>query len=322
VRIAGFAGGSGAGKTALALETARLLGEDRVLLLSQDDYYFDLSSMPPAERATRNFDEPAALDLALLSAHLRALRRGEAIEVPRYDMCTHTRTGSRTGPPRPFVLVDGTLIAADAGLRAALDLLVFVDLPEDDRFARRLARDMAERARPPEEVRRQWEATVRPMHRRFVEPARALAGLVLRGDAPDEANARRIVHLLRPGLAGRIAAAWRERRRRRRLRASARTALRGLFARPDRLRGTSLRPEHASRATLLDFETEGERVTAIAFGILRHPRPHAFSRQFHEVLELYRADLAGDGPVERVKGVNLSRARGRDGEPGGRGPGI
>jgi uridine kinase len=322
VRILGIAGGSGAGKTALAGAVAQRLARDRVLLLPQDDYYHDLSALSPAERAVRNFDEPPAVDLDLLAAHLLTLRAGRPVEVPCYDMRTHTRAGRRTEAPKPFAIVDGTMIATHRGLREALDLLVFLDLPEEARFARRLARDVADRARTPEEVRRKWSAQTIPMHHRYVEPAREFADLVLSGAEPLEANARGVVRRLRPGVLGRVVGALRERRRNRRLRAAARHELRGLFDRPDRLRGTSLRPEHAARAVLLDFEAEAGRITALAFGILRHPRPHAFSRQFHEVLEYWRADLAGDGPVERVKGVNLSRAKGRDGEPGGFGPGV
>lgn len=118
--------------------------------------------------------------------------------------------------------------------------------------------------------------------------------------------------------------AWRRRRRGKRRRAAARRRLREVFSTPGRLEGTSLRPEHRARADLLDFDWDEEfdRPVAVRFGILRHPRPHAFSRQFHEVIEYWEVDLLRETPPRRVKGVNLSRKRGGDGEPSGRGTGI
>jgi uridine kinase len=56
---------------------------------------------------------------------------------------------------------------------------VFVDAPADVRVLRRLQRDIAERGRTVDSVVHQYMQTVRPMHERFVEPARATADLVL-----------------------------------------------------------------------------------------------------------------------------------------------
>ena len=49
----------------------------------------------------------------------------------------------------------------------------------------------------------------------------------------------------------------------------------------------------------------------IRFGILRHPRPYAFSRQSHEVIEYYTWDLSI--PLVKVEeGLNLTRLQGQD----------
>ena len=106
---------------------------------------------------------------------------------------------------------------------------------------------------------------------------------------------------------------------RRRLRAAARRDLARLFReRRDLLAATSLRPDHASRVQLLDVLESPRR---ICFGIVRHPRPYAFSRQFHEVLEVWCYHVE-DERLERLKGVNLTRARGSDGETPSFGPGV
>ncbi len=91
----------------------------------------------------------------------------------------------------------------------------------------------------------------------------------------------------------------------------ARRAVKGVFAAPELLRGTSLGPHHSSRVVLLDHEVANGRVVRAWFGILRHPRPYAFSRQSHKVVELYSYDLRA-GSVTRVQGINLTRLRGDD----------
>jgi len=95
-------------------------------------------------------------------------------------------------------------------------------------------------------------------------------------------------------------------------RARARAEIDRLFReRPELLRGTSLRPEHRGRTQLLEVQDGG---AVILFGIVRHPRPYAFSRQSHQVLEMWRFSPA-EGRLERVRGIDLSVRGGDDGEP-------
>lgn len=56
--------------------------------------------------------------------------------------------------------------------------------------------------------------------------------------------------------------------------------------------------------------TAGE-VSSVRFGILRHPRPYAFSRQSHKVIEEYLWEV-GPRRLSRVRGHNVTRAAGRD----------
>lgn len=101
---------------------------------------------------------------------------------------------------------------------------------------------------------------------------------------------------------------WRERRLARR----ARRLLDSLFDRGDLIGATSLRPRHRARAVVVGFDTDPEGgVRVIRFGILRHPRPYAFSPQAHRVVEYWRWTVP-DGIPERLRGVNLTRREGRD----------
>ena len=56
---------------------------------------------------------------------------------------------------------------------------MFVDAPPDERFIRRLERDVKERGRAAEGVIEQYRRTVKPMHDLFVEPTKAHADLII-----------------------------------------------------------------------------------------------------------------------------------------------
>ncbi len=179
VTVWGVCGGTGAGKSTFVAQLIDRLDVD-VAVVPFDAYYHDLAHLPAEERAAANFDHPDSLDYELFVEHLGALRRGEPIDVPRYDFATHSRSGPPTRiEPRPLVIAEGILLLSFPEIGELLDLALFLDVPEDVRFARRLERDVAERGRDPDGVRRQWENTVSPMHDEFVQPCAALADEVV-----------------------------------------------------------------------------------------------------------------------------------------------
>ncbi len=174
--ILGIAGGTGAGKSTVV---RALIGRFGGVCVGLDSYYRDRSAIRLEERSQINYDEPAAIDHALLIQHLRRLRAGEAIQKPRYSFHTHTRTGIDTIPSARLILVDGLLTLWWEELRTLLDLRVFVDAPADLRLLRRIQRDVTERGRSVESVLAQYLRTVRPMHERYVEPTKLHADLVV-----------------------------------------------------------------------------------------------------------------------------------------------
>jgi uridine kinase len=185
VILVAIAGGSGSGKSWLAAELERRL-QPHAARLSLDDFYRDLAARPMAARAMVNFDAPGAIDWPLVEACLGQIRRGEAAWLPRYDFATHTRRPRRRRwEPRPIVLIEGLWPWWRAALRRHYALRVFRTGPDEVLFARRLKRDVAERARTPESVDRQWRRQVRPMYRRYVRPQMDSAHVVLPCEAPE-----------------------------------------------------------------------------------------------------------------------------------------
>jgi len=69
---------------------------------------------------------------------LRAVRRGEPVQIPIYDYKTHSRLPETEAVGRPDVLMlEGILVLFDSGLRELLDLMIFVDEDADIRLSRR-----------------------------------------------------------------------------------------------------------------------------------------------------------------------------------------
>jgi uridine kinase len=176
----GIAGGSGSGKTTVAQSILQRVGPDQIAYLQHDEYYKDLSGLPPAQRIAINFDHPNSLETSLLVQHIEQLKLGQPVQVPIYDFATHSRTNqSFTVNPRRVVLVEGILIFTERVLREQFDIKIFVDTDSDLRFIRRLQRDISERGRSRESVVQQYLTTVRPMHLEFVEPSKRYADVII-----------------------------------------------------------------------------------------------------------------------------------------------
>uniref|UniRef100_A0A6V2QM54 Uridine kinase n=1 Tax=Ditylum brightwellii TaxID=49249 RepID=A0A6V2QM54_9STRA len=179
--IIGIAGGTGSGKTTLAKSIYSELGEkENVVYLVHDDYYKDLTHLSMEEREETNFDHPDSLDTDLLIQHVKDLKEGKAVEIPKYDFTTHNRTAETTVvQPRPVILVEGILILSDSRLAREMDLKIYVDCDADMRLMRRIARDTSVRGRTVDQVMKQYTKSVRPMHDAFVEPSKAAADVIV-----------------------------------------------------------------------------------------------------------------------------------------------
>ena len=178
--VIGIAGGTGSGKSTVAMVIIDRVGANHIALLPHDAYYKDLSGLEPAQRSLINFDHPDSLETSLLVAHIKQLKNFQAIELPAYDFKNHTRTQKTVHiEPQPVILVEGILILAEKELRELFDVKIFVDTDADIRFIRRLERDIAERGRTSSSVIQQYMATVRPMHLEFVEPSKRYADVII-----------------------------------------------------------------------------------------------------------------------------------------------
>lgn len=194
--VLAIAGCSGSGKTTLAKELARALGGLRFHL---DDYYLDLADLPLAERMKQNFDDPALIEIPLLARDVAALARGESVDRPVYDFTTYTRVPgqSQRVTAGPFLIVEGLFALYYRELLPYYNLRVYVDAPASVCFERRLKRDVEERGRTPEFVRKQYDLTVRPTCVAYVRPSAKNADLMVDGTGALDWKVERVMTELR-----------------------------------------------------------------------------------------------------------------------------
>ena len=196
-KVIGICGGSGSGKSTLVRRIKEELGSDKCLLLEQDHYYHDLIAQGK-DPAQINFDHPSSLDLQLFHQHLIMLSRGNAIERPVYDLCTHRRKSPGLMlKPAEYIITDGLFLFQTAEFADIYSFRLFLELAEEERLERRLKRDIKERNRSETSVKEQFYRDVVPMHDAHVERQKRVAHEVWQGKGYTEHDIQRLAGLIR-----------------------------------------------------------------------------------------------------------------------------
>lgn len=178
--VIGIAGGSGSGKTTVALRVREACPGKTIRIIHHDSYYHDNSHLPLAERARINYDHPNAFETSLLVRHIQELQAGRTVEVPQYDYSSHSRVPqTKSVSPPDILFVEGILVLEPTELRDLMDIRLYVDVDADERVLRRIRRDTAERGRTVESVIHQYLSVVRPMHLQFVAPSKRHAHIII-----------------------------------------------------------------------------------------------------------------------------------------------
>ena len=178
--IIGIAGGSGSGKTTVVSSIQEAF-HDRVVVIPEDSYYKDNGDLPEEEKRRMNFDHPDAVDFALLTEHLKMIRAGKAIEQPVYSYITCGRSKTETVhvEPAEVIIVEVILAFCHKELMDQMDIKIFVDADDDDRFMRILVRDIASRGKDVDWVIERYTNTVKPMYLQFIAPSKRYADIII-----------------------------------------------------------------------------------------------------------------------------------------------
>lgn len=195
-----IAGDSGTGKTTITSGLVEALGRERITSVGADDYHrYDRE-----ERKDKPFTplHPDCNYLDIMEQHLQLLSLGQPILKPVYDHGTGELGRPEYVEPRDFVIVEGLHPLHTKVSRACFDITVFLDPPEEIRFAWKLRRDTEKRGYTEEQVREELEKR-EPESAEFIRPQRAHADIVVqfapieeRGESPEDPLSATL--LLRP----------------------------------------------------------------------------------------------------------------------------
>lgn len=177
--IIGIAGPTASGKSALAHNLLKELDAEHACVISADNYYKSLDSIPLIN-GKWNFDHPDSLDHDLLASHLRSLLCGDFVDMPIYIHAEHARSDQKTRiGGYKIIIVEGMLIFTHEALRELMDIKIYVENPLDVCLERKITRDVTTRGRNMESVLDNYEQIVRPMFLKFVEPSKKYANLIV-----------------------------------------------------------------------------------------------------------------------------------------------
>lgn len=179
--VIGIAGGSASGKTTVCTRITQRLAGQRVVLLSLDEFYRDLTQEEKDNISDVNFDCPGAFDVPTMVACLDVLKQSEAVDVPVYDFVTSSRSKDKTRKVNPadVVIVEGILVLHIPEIAKRCNMKIFVDTDDDVRLARRIFRDTVERGRDVAGVIAQYTRFVKPAFEQFVLPSKANADVII-----------------------------------------------------------------------------------------------------------------------------------------------
>ena len=197
--IIGITGGTGSGKTTIVNEVINLFDASEICLLSSDSYYKNNASLDFNQRDKLNYDIPEAIDFDLLNKHIDLLKKEININVPNYCFTRHLRLEKTTlVEPKKILIIEGILILTNKTLRDNINYSVFLDCPRDVRFQRRLERDIKQRGRNYNDVKKLFETRLDIMHSEFVEPHKTFCDLIL--NTNDNINLSPLINVIKKNL--------------------------------------------------------------------------------------------------------------------------
>lgn len=177
VLIIGIAGGSGSGKSTVAVALCKKYPE-KIALLHIDDYFKTKEQVPMLEGFT-NWDHPESIDFEHISNDLASLKTGKSVKIvtkselynPSYNHLLKNKI-EHTVESKPIVILEGYLALCDQTIRDLLDYKVYLDIPIEESTKRRSANKFAL-------DQEYFSKVLVPMHQKYVEPTKTYADLVI-----------------------------------------------------------------------------------------------------------------------------------------------
>lgn len=148
----GIAGETASGKSTITLDIIDTIKsfatefeiENAITRVNTDDYYYDRSEMVKAAGSFAEFakhydlDVPQALELELMSEHIKELLNGNSVYLPKYDMSgTAIRHNNHTLANPSKIIISEGLFTLTEKIKDAFEFKIYVDVRanvQKDRF--------------------------------------------------------------------------------------------------------------------------------------------------------------------------------------------
>jgi len=175
--VIGIAGGSGSGKSTVAVALCKKY-PNSITLLQVDDYFKNKEQVPVLN-GKPNWEHPDALRLNDLYHDIMLLRGGYSVTLltkselynPNFDTTLQNKI-EYTIQPKPILIVEGFFTLWDAAIRSVIDYGIYLDIPIEESIKRR----SANKFKPSAEY---IDTVLIPMHNQFIAPTRNYADLVV-----------------------------------------------------------------------------------------------------------------------------------------------
>jgi uridine kinase len=188
----GISGASCSGKSWLSAKILAQRDGD-ALIIGLDGYYRDLSDVSLLEFG---HDNPASIHADRALADLRKLKSGLAISLPVYNYERQCVVGAQHCESRPLIVVEGLFVFAYPDLRSLFDIKIWIESDDVLRWSRRIDRDTANRELQLEDIQTSYERDVLPGYRKYIEPLREYADLIVSNNVQDATEIPEVARLL------------------------------------------------------------------------------------------------------------------------------
>ncbi|EMS58080.1 Uridine kinase-like protein 3 [Triticum urartu] len=199
--VIGVAGGASSGKSTVCKMIIDQLCDQRVVVVTQESFYYGLSDEELVHVHDYNFDHPDAFDTDLLLSCMEKLKHGKAVDIPSYDFKTHKSIScARKVNPSDVIILEGILLFHDSRVRDLMNMKIFVDTDADVRLTRRIRRDTIEKGRDIIAVLDQYSKFVKTAFEDFILPTKKYADIIIPRGADNSVAIDLIVQHIRTKL--------------------------------------------------------------------------------------------------------------------------
>lgn len=183
----GIVGESASGKSTITEDFIKVLSKHwTVTRINTDDYYYDNSEAVKQAGSFANWakdkdlDSPEAMELSLMQEHIVALKRGETVYLPKYDMSgTAIRhDNSKKAYPSDIIISEGLFTMC---VKDVFDITIYVDIEKETQKKRWYRRAIKRNLGDAMDVmfqRADEKANI------YIRPYRNSCDVVISGDGP------------------------------------------------------------------------------------------------------------------------------------------